>query len=112
MAPQFESEYITSLNPNTSQYLACILLAPEGRQLIARRTNLRVGARLWKLPRIEVRVLKGRHFSCCHLSPLRGFGGPFSEVQGLTPLAIDCRPYRGFANSCGITNGICDHDAL
>jgi hypothetical protein len=45
--------------------------------------------------RIEHKVLS------IHLSPLRGFGVSSSEVQGLAPLAIDCRPCRGLTKFSG-----------
>ena len=57
------------------------------------------------------RALEGRNCLRVRLSPLRGFGVPVSEVQGLAPLAIDCRPYRGLTNSCGINYGVCEGEA-
>jgi len=51
---------------------------------------------------------KGETFLLDCLSPLRGFAFPLFELQGLAPLAIDCRPYRGSPNRCEVSYAIRD----
>ena len=51
---------------------------------------------------METKALLGAKLFVLFLPPLRGFDRPRFTAQGLTPLAINFRPYRGFMNSCGI----------
>lgn len=64
-----------------------------------------------ELQQTHARALQGRNILSVILSPLRGLNILILILQGLAPLAIDCRPSRGSTNFCGIVYANRDENA-